>query len=463
MDEKEVPKVGYHIHVAVLDQFKKLFKNERIMGEKAKNLLGVATSLSGFDVTMAHYSKQLKHFASGLSDLSASNLAIVEETTANMNEVNSTIAAVTETLGALNNSSEELLSSNNEGIEQLRQIGVLKEDVMREAVAMRHQIENLVEMTQKINDIVATVGSIAGQTNLLALNASIEAARAGEHGRGFAVVAEEIRKLAEDTRVSLESMQVFVGKIHTSANLGNESMNSTLKSTELMSGEIDRVTETISANVQMLERTITDISTVSSAITGISLSANEINQAMETSSHDAERLSEMTIVIHDHAVKTGEYAGHIAKIDDDLTGVVKEFFNALHGSRNAMTKKDVGEEISKARKAHENWLATLTRMVEDMALLPLQTNHKKCAFGHFYHSVIIDDSSIASEWKKLGLIHEEFHQIGDVVIHAIETHDTDLARRKLEDAKTKSAQVFATLDAIGQVMDSQALFAKTAV
>ena len=37
--------------------------------------------------------------------------------------------------------------------------------------------------------------------NLLALNASIEAARAGESGKGFAVVAEEVRKLAEDSKV----------------------------------------------------------------------------------------------------------------------------------------------------------------------------------------------------------------------------------------------------------------------
>ena len=62
----------------------------------------------------------------------------------------------------------------------------------------------------KVSDIVEGVGAIADQTNLLALNASIEAARAGEHGKGFAVVAQEIRKLADDTKGSLQNMRNFV-------------------------------------------------------------------------------------------------------------------------------------------------------------------------------------------------------------------------------------------------------------
>jgi methyl-accepting chemotaxis protein len=75
------------------------------------------------------------------------------------------------------------------------------------------KIKKLSENIHNINKITDVIKSIAGQTNLLALNAAIEAARAGEAGKGFSVVADEIGKLAEQSKVSSENIQLLLKSI----------------------------------------------------------------------------------------------------------------------------------------------------------------------------------------------------------------------------------------------------------
>ncbi|MBM7563712.1 HAMP domain-containing protein [Paenibacillus sacheonensis] len=70
--------------------------------------------------------------------------------------------------------------------------------------SMVEKVDRLKESTRSIRKILEVLDNMTKQTNILSLNATIEAARAGTAGKGFMVVADEIRKLADQSRQSID-------------------------------------------------------------------------------------------------------------------------------------------------------------------------------------------------------------------------------------------------------------------
>lgn len=456
-DDVQEPGVEYPIHMSVLKYFNKLLGSEKQMSEAAKQMLSITAALSSFDVNMSHSAYKLIDFSKEMSMLSESNLAIVQQTTASMNQVNETVSNTSDTLAQLSAASEVLVERNNQSLSQLEEVNELKNNVMNDANIMSQQIQQLVEMANRVNDIVNDVKSIADQTNLLALNASIEAARAGEHGRGFSVVAQEIRKLADDTKKSLEGMNAFVNNIQSAALSGKQSMDSTIGSTVEMSQKLDTITGTVRENVDMLHTTIEDIRIINESMDGIRVATNEINQAMETSSHDAEKLSQMTQAITLDATHSADQAKQISHIDDSLSGIVKEMMQALLGSKNAISNQELIQNLNNAKEAHKNWVANLRRIVEEMRTYPIQINGTKCAFGHFYNSIDIKHPVIEKEWKSIDGIHSELHSFGHKVIEAIKTKDQTVAWEHFSKAEELSREVLSYMDMVISKVEEQNL------
>lgn len=442
------PSVKYPLHKKVLENFEKLLKNEAKMSYSAKEILGIVSSLSSFDVGMQHISYELMDFAKEISTLSESSLAIVEETTASMHEVNGSIYTTSQTLSHLAEKSEELAKKNDKSVDLLNEMQVLKENVVQDTETMSDKIQQLVKLAIEVKKIVESVQSIAEQTNLLALNAAIEAARAGEHGRGFAVVADEVRKLADDTQRNLVGMKNFVNSIQAASQEGKESLNRTMVSTGQMSEKIELVSQTVGRNVDMLKTVISDVDEVHHSMEGISLAAGEINRAMEASSADAEKLTFMTQNIHHEASQSVDFAKQISKIDDRLSELVGDMLEGLKGGKHAVSNNELLDVIKNAKDSHQKWVEGLNKIVSEMRIYPLQTNSKKCAFGHFYHAIKIDNPEIAEDWGKIDAIHHEFHHKGDMVMDAVKHSDEGAARRNYEEAAGLSRQILGALDSV---------------
>ena len=176
-------------------------------------------------------------------------------------------------------------------------------------------IDNLLESSTQIGEILTVINDIADQTNLLALNAAIEAARAEDAGRGFAVVADEVRKLAERTTKATSEIENIISALQheseqaaiamksadTSVSTGVDVIEETTSSFRLVVDGVNDVTNsthTMMTNFEEQYHTIQDVADKTQAIaSGIEESNVAVNEVTVTVDHLQERTEKLKILV----------------------------------------------------------------------------------------------------------------------------------------------------------------------
>lgn len=135
------------------------------------------------------------------------------------------------------------------------------------------RLQRALEESKSVDNIgifSETIMQIAAQTNLLALNAAIEAARAGENGKGFSVVAEEIRKLAEESKVAVMQIQSETKTVVASVKNLSDSANELLT---FMSEDVNKDYDTMLSSAEQYN---SDANTVGELVSDLSATSEEL-------------------------------------------------------------------------------------------------------------------------------------------------------------------------------------------
>ena len=247
--------------------------------EMIEQVIVATTQLLGSAQQLATSSQQVMVATNHQSNAAATVASTVEEMTVSIGHISDHAADV-------HNSAVEAKGLAQEGArfaqETIAEMTNIVENVNQSSVFM----DTLEDQSHKISDIVNVIKEIADQTNLLALNAAIEAARAGEQGRGFAVVADEVRKLAERTKLSTQDIASMIEAIRSG----------TMKAVESMS----HGTVIVNKGMTLVGRTgdsMTDIhggtDRVLAAIDDISIALREQSSASNEIVRSVERIAQM--------------------------------------------------------------------------------------------------------------------------------------------------------------------------
>jgi methyl-accepting chemotaxis protein len=204
------------------------------IGELSESFNEMMAQISELAKQTALSAAEVLHTATDLTDasrktaISAKEIAVATEEIANgatslaveaergsdiTGHMNDQMKNVIEANGQMAGSAVAVEKASEQGtvyMSQLIQKTGMTEEMTR---SMVEKVDALKDSTGSIVKILDVLNNLTKQTNILSLNATIEAARAGAAGKGFMVVADEIRKLADQSRQSIDVVGQITAKI----------------------------------------------------------------------------------------------------------------------------------------------------------------------------------------------------------------------------------------------------------
>jgi methyl-accepting chemotaxis protein len=240
----------------------------------ADAITALAQQIQNSSIEVASASNSVNQIASELASGSSEQAASVVEITAAMEELARTAGQIAENASTQAKLTAQAEASGNVGSEAVDQAVTGVEEVKKRIAGIANRADTLGTRSKEIYRVLDLITDIAQETHILSLNAAIEAAAAGDHGRRFSVVAEEVRRLAQRSQESVDSVRNLLDEF-------TGSIRATVVATEEGSKEAAQVLERARAAAAAIDELRSSSSDTARVAREISLATQQQNAASD--------------------------------------------------------------------------------------------------------------------------------------------------------------------------------------
>ncbi|MBB3112314.1 methyl-accepting chemotaxis protein [Paenibacillus phyllosphaerae] len=297
--------------VRVLETAQELAEASKMTARAAKEISTATEEIAGGATTLAVEAER----GQSLTDMISERVVRTIHVNAEMSE-----------------SAEEVSQASGRGTEAMKALIVQTgetEDLTRSLV---EKVGKLGDSAKAVDKITVLLNDITKQTNVLSLNATIEASRAGAAGRGFMVVADEIRKLAEQSKQSIQTVSQMAKQIQAEVGetvdalsavypmfrqqaVSVQEANSIFGKVQLRMNELAGKLSEVTESVQELEHTQHQLSETMSGVSAVA-------QQSSASSEEVASLGSEQLSVSGNLV---DLADNLQELSTDLKRILESF------------------------------------------------------------------------------------------------------------------------------------------
>lgn len=285
--------------------------------ESTKHLLESSTNIYSI---ILEISKAAKEIARNTENLSVS----VEQTSVAVDELTASFREIERSTTESANLTKDVRNIASEGMNVIADAMDGMDKVFESVNRSAEMIQRLGEKSREIEKILSVISDITKKTNLLSLNAAILSSQAGEEGKVFSVVADEIKVLADKTKMSAKEITEIIkstqNDIEATLKVSGESLRTVEHGVELVIKAGEALGEVINLAHQSAEAATTIQKAAHEQVMGIS----QINKSMEMIKGSVEDVTKATFMQEKgsrHILSTSE---KIKEIVSSLTRGIEE-------------------------------------------------------------------------------------------------------------------------------------------